>query len=35
MTQLNRLAVHPDPGSIRTGLEARLLFRDGKVDPFI
>ncbi len=34
MTQLNRLAVHPDPGSIRTGLEARLLFRDGKADPF-
>ena len=34
MSNMNPLAVHPDPGSVKTGAEARRLFRDGKVPAF-
>ncbi|MDP6708483.1 MAG: putative hydro-lyase [Alphaproteobacteria bacterium] len=35
MTQFNPLATHADPGSIATGHEARLLFRDPSSPPFL
>ncbi|MDP6342582.1 MAG: putative hydro-lyase [Alphaproteobacteria bacterium] len=35
MTQFNPLANHPDPGSVRTGRDARLLFRDPASTPFL
>lgn len=34
MSNMNPLASHSDPGSVKTGAEARRLFRDGKVLPF-
>jgi uncharacterized protein YcsI (UPF0317 family) len=34
MPNLKPLAVHPDPGSIRTGRQARLLYRHDAVAPF-